>query len=201
MSWVCDNCSTINEEHDTTCFVCDEPRSIESIREAKRVVREAKIEKAMEAMYKSTTICGKAMFIISVSVFFIVAIILVAQRIINGDFNEFYVSLSSIFKNIKISLTNFGGNFPEIWNAAVIPKASGIPDNTVAIFEKIGVNFEYIFTEVMNNLVSIIRTKGEILIGIIAEIFDIFQRKFTNLKIIFEKLFFKAKGNFLQFGK
>lgn len=36
MSWVCDFCSTCNEEKTLECFVCGQPRSAESIHEEKK---------------------------------------------------------------------------------------------------------------------------------------------------------------------
>ena len=40
MSWVCEFCSTTNEDGDSRCFVCDSERTDRTSREEPRVVRE-----------------------------------------------------------------------------------------------------------------------------------------------------------------
>lgn len=63
MSWVCEYCSTSNDDHDTVCFVCGQERSMDSIREAKRIEAAERTKRVCEITYKCTTIAGKIFFI------------------------------------------------------------------------------------------------------------------------------------------
>ena len=75
MSWICDYCSTANEDRDTECFVCCRERSKESIRAAKRAAREERTKRINEAIYKGITITGKVMFFSSIVLFSVIALI------------------------------------------------------------------------------------------------------------------------------
>ena len=65
MSWICEICSSFNEDSITECFVCGQARSKESIRLEKRERREIKTKKVFSNIEKVSNITLKTIFLIA----------------------------------------------------------------------------------------------------------------------------------------
>lgn len=117
MSWICDYCSTANEDCDTECFVCGRERSKESILEAKRAAQEERTKHINEVIYKSATITGKVMCFSSIALFSVIAIILLYLKIQNASLGDL------IYSGIAIA-DNIGNNFKLLFSANVVSIAT-----------------------------------------------------------------------------
>ena len=100
MSWICDYCSTANEDRDKECFVCGRERSKESIREAKRAAREERTKRINEVVYKSTTITGKVMCFSSIVLFSVIALIVLYLKMQSGSLGDLVYTGIAIVKNV-----------------------------------------------------------------------------------------------------
>ena len=95
MSWICEYCSTANADSDTRCFVCEVARSEESIREAKRIAREARSRRVNAWVYKSATLTGKIMCVSSISVFSLIALLILYFKMRSGELSDLvYVGIA-----------------------------------------------------------------------------------------------------------
>lgn len=133
MSWICEYCSTVNEDSDTHCFVCDSERSRESVLEARReeretrrverettrrvsrdtrrvardtrrVARSSRVAAGEIIIYRIANITGKVLCLGSIIVFLVFALIALFLRMSSG-------SLDDIIYNLWAMLTNMFDNF------------------------------------------------------------------------------------------
>ena len=172
MSWICDYCSTANEDRDTECFVCGRERSKESIREAKRAAREERTKRINEVVYKSTTITGKVMCFSSIVLFSVIALIVLYLKMQSGSLGDL------VYTGIAIA-ENIGENFKLLFNINVEAIATQLLDSPL---KNIGSNYEAIRLYALNT----IQNNGEC---IITELFvnrsvkyETFSQKFILLK-------------------
>ena len=134
MSWICDYCSTANEDHDTECFVCGRERSKESIMEAKRAAREERMRHIHEVIYKSTTITGKVLCVSSIVLFSVISLIVLYVRMRSGLLGDLvYVGIAIV--------ENVGENLAMLYQFNVRDIFLGLLDSAA---ENIGDNFESI---------------------------------------------------------
>lgn len=117
MSWICDYCSTANDDRDTECFVCGRERSKKSILEAKRAAQEERTKRVNEMIYKSTTIVGRVMCFSSITLFSVIAIILLCLKIQNSSLGDLIHSGIAIADNI-------GDNFKLLFSVNVVSVAT-----------------------------------------------------------------------------
>lgn len=95
MSWICEVCSTSNDEKEIECFVCGTARSEASIREGKIRAREEKIRKLEDGIYNKGMFVLKLGLISTVALIVVAIIIKVAQGTLFTDFEEnggFFIS-------------------------------------------------------------------------------------------------------------
>lgn len=95
MSWICEVCSTNNDEKDIECFVCGTARSEASIREGRIRAREEKTRKFEDNVYKNGMFVLKLGFILSAALMVVAVIIKVAQGTLFTDIEEnggFFIS-------------------------------------------------------------------------------------------------------------
>jgi len=108
MRWRCEICDTYNEEHDTVCYVCDQPRSEESIREAKKREREERIKRLYEAIYRRGYKILTVLFILAlvVSVGATVASVIILQE--KNELNVFADNFVAVYEcaaqNVTVEL-------------------------------------------------------------------------------------------------
>lgn len=172
MSWICDYCSTANEDRDTECFVCGRERSKESIREAKRAAREERTKRINEVIYKSTTITGKVLCFSTIVLFSVIALIVLYFKMQSGSLGDLVYTGIAIVENI-------GENFKLLFNVNVESIAEQLLDSPL---KNIGTNYEIMRSHAINTL----QNNGEC---IITELFvnrsvkyETFAQKFVLLK-------------------
>lgn len=142
MSWICDYCSTANEDCDTECFVCGCERSKESIREAKRIVLEERTKRINEVIYNSTTITGKVMCFSSIVLFSVIALIILYLKMRNGLLGDLAYAVIAIFENI-------GENFKSLFSVNVKIIAIQFIDSLV---KTVGENYGVIWLHALNTI-------------------------------------------------
>ncbi len=109
MSWKCDFCDSYNDEKLLQCFVCEQERSIESIREAKKREREKKIACITDIFIKTTSGISKnlGLFILAIS------LIAVIEELV---INNFSVNLDDIGNNLEVTLLHAGLSISNLYN-------------------------------------------------------------------------------------
>lgn len=85
MSWVCDFCSSSNDDSSVECFVCGQHRSEASIREARRRAKEEKERAMSEKIFKYSSRISQILFITSLSISAIMATLMLVLMAINGN--------------------------------------------------------------------------------------------------------------------
>ena len=142
MSWICDYCSTANEDHDTECFVCGRERSMESIREATRIAREERTKRINEIIYKSATITGKVLCFSSIVLFSVIALIVLFLKMQSGSLGDLFDIGIVIFENI-------GENFKLLFNVNVKSIVGQLVDSPL---KNIGTNYKIMRSHAINIL-------------------------------------------------
>ncbi len=135
MSWICEYCSTYNEDSVSECFVCGQARSEASLREAKRRQKEEREERVGALIYKWSMIVTRTLFISSTVLFSLFALIIVVMKLMSGDINDIANAI------IKTGI-HIGNNLisPFTVNAAQI--AEHLSQSTLFELDK---NIEFIF--------------------------------------------------------
>ncbi|MBQ8414832.1 MAG: hypothetical protein IJX58_06285 [Clostridia bacterium] len=105
MNWLCENCSTYNPGENKVCFVCDSKRPTGAIRKAKRAAKVETLNRLKPKIYKAVTIGGKVLFLGSIIVFSIVALISLFLTMSDGLINNVVWRAISIVRN---ALANVG---------------------------------------------------------------------------------------------
>lgn len=141
MSWICDICSSANEDSTTECFVCGQARSRESILLERRERRERKTKKIFTSVDKASNIIFKTIFIIATVFCAILTSILIIKKATNGDMGDIIDCLISLGNN---GISNFTGLFSQIGNLFEIYFGKNILstfDNISVVFGGIGAQF------------------------------------------------------------
>ena len=108
MSWVCDTCSCNNDDDVLECFVCGSHRSEASIREAKRHLREKKMNDFAEMLY-SKVFGNIKIATIVVGALFIVACIF---RIVQGNlFADLEINTKAMIDTSSLQTKLFAGRW------------------------------------------------------------------------------------------
>lgn len=111
MSWVCDFCSSSNDDSVVECFVCGQRRSEASIQEARRRAREEKERRVMEKILKYSSQTSKILFIVSVSVSTLTTTLMLVLMMINGNLSTIIESGIAIGKHFGVRISeSFVGN-------------------------------------------------------------------------------------------
>ena len=132
MSWKCDNCDTYNEDGDAVCYVCGQPRSEKSIREAARVAAEARRALADERINKTLTAAAKTLRIAGIALGVFATVILIIIMLIKGRLGDIGTSAVYAAKRAWAAVAAaFGDNLPAAagmtWNGALKNTASVVP--------------------------------------------------------------------------
>ena len=146
MSWVCEYCSSANEESRTDCFVCGNPRSAASIRAAKRETRKKHAERAGRRLWRSVNIGGRVAFYASLALFTVMTILTIVMKINdmalddladmiafmavraganikglfvgNGDGNSLTLAFEELFIGRSAKFAAVGNRFAGLWDCA-----------------------------------------------------------------------------------
>lgn len=104
MNWICDCCSSVNEERETECFVCGTPRSAASIREAARRAREERRENRLRTACKYLSGTGKVLFIAAVSVLALTFLLILFFKVKDGELGDIVYALIAVAKRTGASI-------------------------------------------------------------------------------------------------
>ena len=168
MSWICDYCSTTNEDHNTECFVCGKSRSKESIREAKRIAREERSRTVNAEIYQKTTRAGKIVCFSSIALFCAITLILITLKMRNDFVGDL------IYSGIAV-IENFGQNFAFLFGV-----------NFVSIFKHI---FHFSLNNLFTNCgVICLYVAGNIQGTFGTVITELFVNKSIKYEILFQKI-------------
>ena len=146
MSWVCEVCSTNNDDDVKECFICGCERSAASIREGKRKAREARLDKI------SSVLCDDVLRGIKIGTMVAGALILLACiiKIATGRlFADLEVNISGLFGSIPNRFSLFVSDLRsiKISQRLLLPIDSAmrvitlidVPDNAKAFLLDVGV--------------------------------------------------------------
>jgi len=109
LSWKCDFCDSYNDEKLLQCFVCEQERSIESIREAKKREREVKLAHINDLFVKTTSYISRNLVSLASLIFFIA---IIGELVINN----FSVNLDDIGNNLEVTLLHAGLSISNLYN-------------------------------------------------------------------------------------
>ncbi|MBQ7408570.1 MAG: hypothetical protein IJW13_04775 [Clostridia bacterium] len=132
MGWICSECSTWNEEENTTCIVCDKARSLADIKRAKR----EKIFGAIGNFFNLVTNKCNTVFTIALVACAAAFLITVAISLINRSFlpaiDRYFIllgqkiqahfstgALGALFKNIGQGFANLFSNLGSLFNLSI----------------------------------------------------------------------------------
>lgn len=210
MSWICDYCSTANDDRSKQCFVCGKERSKESIREANR----AKITQTLQRICKITIKAGKISFFSSVALFSILFLITFVIKVRVGSIGDFLKVGSSLLGIAALNIKElFGDNLIYLFQQSVWPNfvilgknfaeglfETAILDNLgyipiVAVFEKFKGNLWTLF----GNLVSSVSKIGVTLMAfwqIICSSIAFFKEKLFGVLGNFDEMVQNIKNKF-----
>ena len=123
MSWICENCSSFNEDLTTECFICGHIRSRKDILIEKRAQREVKVQQIIKSVDNVLNTVLKAIFLSATILSAILLGLLIVPKAINGRLGDVMENLIMIaeyaifnvillFEHIiNIFKYNFGNNF------------------------------------------------------------------------------------------
>lgn len=100
MSWVCDFCSTCNEEKTLECFVCGQPRSAESIREGKERLKAERFVRFNKFIFDVVYSKLKIVFASSIAVASVVTIVWLIIKITHGNLDDIPIAIEHMAKRI-----------------------------------------------------------------------------------------------------
>ena len=189
MSWICEYCSTVNDEDCIQCFVCEKERSKESIEAANQIKREERIRRINTTIYTSTSILGRILCISSIVLFSIVALVALIFKMKNGAIGDIVSSSISIIENVgKNFKLLFGVNFDLIASHLKNSPMQCIGDNfeTISNYAKntLHTNCECIVTELFINRAEryeILAQKNNTIKDSVHGAFDIYGSVISNL--------------------
>lgn len=162
MNWICDCCSSVNEERETECFVCGEPRSAAAVREAKRRAREEKLEARLRAMHTYLTITGRVLFVSSASVLSLAILVALVLKVRNGSMGDIVYAFIAVAKQA-------GENVSAAFAVQLVAALRCIP----TAFVDMGKDIAAIWGKATENLRTDLGSLG-------TEIFQVRNGKFTH---------------------
>jgi len=157
MSWVCEFCSTVNEEDDRVCFACDQERSAADIERARYKERIKRIKGRFLLAYNVMFNIAKYLFWISTVILSVMLTIILILKITGEQTGSIFGTLLEMVLKCKTNIFTVFSNTSLIAN-----------------------NIVYIIIDLYKNRVVIIATNA---IGNVKEAGDVLMYAFTtNLK-------------------
>lgn len=101
MAWICDNCSTANEDSQKVCFVCDTPRSEASIlaeKERERAEKERLIRAKVDYYRSMIRRFGSVAYKLGELIGFIVIIIVGIMKLRSGQATDLFLNTATIVR-------------------------------------------------------------------------------------------------------
>lgn len=142
MSWKCDICDSYNEESSQKCYVCGQPRSIESIIESKWRKRKERNAHIKEVTSKTLYAVLRALFILGLSISLIVIVVILIIKIIEGSEGDIWqITVSAVQRaylrlgdmldnNLKIILSHITSGFIKNFTASTEALQCVVSNNT-----------------------------------------------------------------------
>lgn len=215
MSWICENCSTVNEDSMSLCFVCGTKRSEEQILEAKRIVREEKTNRVNTIIYNVVTITGKVLFFSSIALFSVVLLIVLFLRMRNGELDDliqngidiffngaenfellFCVNFDTVMEHFgKVHLSSISENFEEIWSRNTDILSMKFESIITELFVNKNIKYEtmaYTFEHVNDSFVDMLSSWSYA----ISTLFDNISDRLSDAIYNIEEVIYKCKESF-----
>lgn len=140
MGWICEICSTANEDTTTECFVCGQARSRESIREARSEERRKSKERTVGIFGKGGWIALHVVFICAASLCLLAFGTLIVLKGIDGRLGELFDCLLFAGKELVYNLRLFGIAFLELFSSFFGQNALYLWENFTGVFETVFFN-------------------------------------------------------------
>ena len=116
MSWVCDMCSTDNDDADEICFVCGARRSAESIKREREEKRAERLEKLRQIILNRGMLIMKIVFFSAGIVCLAMVIALIIYGIVVSRMDGFFKTTTDLLKRFGAVLSNvFLSSFPALF--------------------------------------------------------------------------------------
>ena len=200
MSWICDICSSANEDSTTECFVCGQARSRESILLERRERRERKTKKIFTSVDKSSNIILKTIFILATVLSATLISILIIKKAINGELGDIIECLIALGNNCVSSFTELFLQIGNVFESYFGENFLNTFDNLAVVFSGAGQQFvvkwerysEVIFKPSGDNIAGIFKNLA-LCLGIL---WGNIVGLWTILKVFFECVF----NNGTRFG-
>ena len=118
MAWICEACSSNNEDRSRECFVCGTRRSMRAIRRAKREARHRKFIDVSAGIIKGVLIGATVQLITAAALFGGAGIFLLAKQMIEGEASLLLVDLFKILRHAWGNVADIlPHNIPEMLKA------------------------------------------------------------------------------------
>lgn len=180
MSWICEICSSANEDYCRECFVCGQVRSKESFRKERRNKREKSLSAVFNKTDRVAGIALKTIFIVALVLCIAVLTCIVIKKIVNGNFG-------GVWENFQILISKCSYNATRLFLCA--SDLFGI---------RFGVTFGYFYQNVTTVFGGILPQIGFALEtffqSIIVPIYNKFAVVVTNLVSLFGFAFGRFRG-------
>ena len=182
MSWVCEYCSSANDESQRECFVCGNSRSAASIRAAKRERRAERATCVGRRVWRGINIGGRVLFYASIALLTVMAGVIIATKINDRALDDLSdvaaTMLAHIGANLKCTFGDHaGGNsvsmvFSELFSgrsgkyAALGTRFSGVGDSAGSALRSLGQTASLIGTQFAEQVDVVIDRFGRLFSGI-----------------------------------
>lgn len=200
LSWICDICSSSNDDSSVECFVCGQHRSEASIKEAKQRAKEEKRKNKVERIFKYSSKIAQVMFIASISISTLFATIMLIVLTVNGNLSLIISNIVTIGKhfgssikqtigdNLSIislsiyrsSLTGFADAIKNTGTVLISERTPEIEEKVVIIFNYFGKSFGRFGTQVAG-LFSITKANVKTMVAILTLFIRNMSEQFSNL--------------------
>lgn len=181
-------CSSSNDDRSNECFVCGQPRSEESIREARRRAKHEKKKKIIGRVFICMSMTAKIMFFSAISVFTLIASTMLVALMIKGD-------LSLVIENGIIIGKHFGNGVVETIGENVILVIYRVYDYSLMNFANnleltsnsiasIPGFFSGIIYTAKNRCVPSLRQLGDVLTGLLSTSTNSLETAFSILTLL-----------------
>lgn len=99
MSWICEICSSANEDFSRECFVCGQVRARESFIAGRRERREKTTNTVFRKVDRIASIVLKIVFFVALALCVGCLLFWAGKKIINGNIGEAWESLDAFWRN------------------------------------------------------------------------------------------------------
>lgn len=182
MSWVCEYCSSANDEGQRDCFVCGNPRSAASIRAAKRERRAERTVRTGRRLWRGINIGGRVLFYASIALLTVMAGVIIAMKINDRALDDLSDVAAALLAHIGVNLEcvfgdRTGGNsilvaFRELFIsrndkfAAIGARLSGMGDTASSAFRSLGQTVSLLGTQLAEQVDVVVDRLGRMIGGI-----------------------------------